>query len=426
MQKHDPYAAFRDPNYRQYISGWFVAMVATRIQNMAIGWEMYQRTGQALALGLVGLAIALPTILLALPAGYLADTFNRRTLLIFSLLGASATSLGLAALSWVQGSISMMYGLLVLDAAVITLGRPARTALLPQIVPREVFPNAVTWNTSLMQITSVLGPAIGGFVVAVSVPAAYVASAAGTLLYAAMLTRLDVPGIPDREAAKTQASLQTLLAGLHFLRRTRLLLAIMALDMFAVLLGGAVYLLPIFAEDILQVGAQGFGWLRAAPAVGAFCTALALVYLPPMQRAGRNLLLGVAGFGIATIFFGLSTSFWLSLAMLFLTGVFDNISMVIRHTLVQLITPDSMRGRVSAVNYVFVGASNELGGLESGLVAHWFGPVVSVVSGGIGTLVVVLVTAVSSFQLRTHGALSEGPIEGRTREGGAAADGGKR
>jgi MFS family permease len=201
-------------------------------------------------------------------------------------------------------------------------------------------------------------------------------------------------------------------AGIQFIWKNKILLVMISLDLFAVLLGGAVYLLPIFATDILQVGATGFGWLRAAPAVGAFCMAVALIYLPPMRHAGRNLLLSVAGFGVATIIFGLSTSFWLSFAMLFLTGAFDNISMVIRHTLQQLLTPDPMRGRVSAVTSVFVGASNELGGLESGLVAHWFGPVFSVVSGGIGTILVVLGTAAASPELRAFGALHEAkPLE---------------
>ncbi len=411
MARHDPYAAFRVSNYRLYAAGSFVTRVTTRVQSMAIGWEMYQRTGQALALGLVGLAIALPTILLALPAGYLADAFNRRRVMVLSLLGTTATSLALAALSYTQGAISLMYGLLVLDSALSTLGNPARRALLPQIVPREVFPNAVTWSNSMGHIASVLGPAVGGFVVMVSLPAAYLISAAGTLGFIFLLARIEHHGVSG-PAEREQASLQMLLGGLHFLWRTRLLLALMSLDMFAVLLGGAVYLLPIFAEDILQVGPQGFGYLRAAPAVGAFCTALLLAYLPPMRRAGRNLLLAVAGFGAATILFGLSNSFWLSLAMLFLTGAFDNVSMVIRHTLVQLITPDPMRGRVSAVNNVFVSASNELGGLESGLVAHGFGPVISVVSGGIGTLVVVLLTALSSPRLRTHGPLhNTGPAK---------------
>jgi MFS family permease len=225
-----------------------------------------------------------------------------------------------------------------------------------------------------------------------------------------MLTQLHLSGSAPRRVG--QASFQSLLAGLKFVSQARLILIVITLDLFAVLLGGAVYLLPIFAQDILKVGATGFGWLQAAPAAGAFCMAICLAYLPPMKRAGRNLLLAVAGFGVATIIFGLSTSFWLSFAMLFLTGLFDNISMVIRHTLMQLLTPDQMRGRVSAVTTIFIGASNELGGLESGVVARWFGPVFSVVSGGIGTIVVVALTALVSPQLRTFGALHEAkPIE---------------
>ena len=404
LKSHDPYAAFRVPQYRLYLSGWLFALMGTRIQSVAIGWEMYQRTGEALALGLVGLVQAAPTMALAIPAGYLADKFSRRNVVMLSLLGMTLTSLGLAVLSFFKGNVTLMYMLLLLDAVAVMLGRPARIALLPQLVPREVFPNAVTWNSSLQQITSVLGPALGGLIIVVSVPAAYVICASSSLLFIVMLTRVTFP-----HASKTAARLsaETLLAGLRFVWRTRLILSLMSLDMFAVLLGGAVYLLPIFAEDILRVGPQGFGWLRAAPAMGAFCMAMLLTFLPPMRHAGRNLLLAVAGFGAATIAFGVSRSFWLSLAMLFLTGLFDNVSMVIRHTLIQLSTPDEMRGRVSAVNSVFIGASNELGGLESGVVAHWLGPVFSVVSGGIGTIAVVLMTALVAPTLRRFGAMHE-------------------
>jgi MFS family permease len=302
-----------------------------------------------------------------------------------------------------------MYILLFLDAAAVIIGRPARVALLPQLVPNQVFPNAVTWNMSMQHLVSVIGPAIGGLLVALSLSMAYVVSALGSLIFILLLRWLEL-GSTSRRAG--QASLRALLAGLHFVWYARLILTVISLDLFAVLLGGAVYLLPIFAEDILRVGPAGFGWLQAAPAAGAFCMALLLSYLPPMKHAGRNLLLSVAGFGVATIIFGLSRSFWLSLAMLFLTGVFDNISMVIRHTLVQLLTPDYMRGRVSAVTSVFIGASNELGGLESGLVAHWFGAIFSVVSGGIGTIFVVMITALVAPQLRAFGALHEvKPIE---------------
>lgn len=378
--------------------------MGNQIQSIAIGWEIYQRTGQALSLGLVGLAQAVPTIVLALPAGFLADRFDRRKVVVFSMLGTTLTSLGLLALSLGEGPVLLMYALLALDATATCLGRPARTALVPLLVPRDVFPIAVTWNTSLMQMAWVAGPALGGFIVMYSVPAAYGLSAASTLVFVVLLTRVDFRAEPE---SVEPASLSTLLAGIRYVWRTRLILSLMALDMFAVLLGGAVYLLPIYAEDILRVGPQGFGWLRAAPGVGAFCMAILLAYLPPMRRAGRNLLFAVAGFGAATIVFGFSQSFWLSLAMLFLTGAFDNVSMVVRHTLVQLLTTNRMRGRVLAVNYVFIGASNELGGMESGLVAHWFGPVVSVVSGGIGTLFVVLGTAAGVPGLRRFGALHE-------------------
>ncbi len=408
-QPHDPYAAFRISAYRWYVIGWFIASVGTRIQSVAIGWEMYQRTGQPLSLGLVGLAQALPTMLLALPAGYLADKFSRPRLTMISLSAMTVTSLGLAFLSFTEGSTWWMYVLLLLDASAVMIGRPARVALVPQLVPTHVFPNAVTWNTSLMQISGVLGPAVGGFIVAQYVPAAYVVTACTSLLFIFMLARLNFRVEGPRAGT---ANFRTLVAGVQFVFNARILLTMISLDLFAVLLGGAVYLLPIYAEDILNVGASGFGWLRAAPAMGAFVMAILMVYMPPMKRAGWSLLLNVAGFGVATIIFGISESFWLSFVMLFLTGAFDNVSMVVRQTLQQLLTPDHMRGRVSAVTSVFVGASNELGGLESGLVAQWFGPVFSVVSGGIGTLVVVLTTAWVSPELRRFGALHEAkPID---------------
>jgi MFS family permease len=409
----DPYAAFRVPAYRSYLLGWIIAMLGTRIQSVAIGWEMYQRTGDALALGMVGLAQALPTMAFALPAGFLADKFNRPRLMMLSLALMTLTSLALAWLSYTQGSVAAMYLFLFLDATAVTLGRPARSALMPQLVPKHVFPNAVMWNTSLMQISAVVGPALGGLVVAFNVPLAYVITAASSLIYMVMLARLR---FEHDVKAVGAATFQTLVAGIRFVFEKRIILVMISLDMFAVLLGGAVYLLPIFAEDILQVGATGFGWLRAAPAVGALVMALLLIYLPPMQRAGRTLLLSVAGFGLATIVFGLSTSFGLSFIMLFLTGAFDNVSMVVRQTLIQLLTPDHMRGRVSAVNSIFIGASNELGGLESGVVAHYLGPVFSVVSGGIGTLLVVGATALASPELRRFGPLTDAAVQESTPE----------
>ena len=386
-----------------------LALIGTRIQSIAIAWEIYQRTGQALSLGLVALAQALPVISFALPAGYLADRFRRRHLLLLSLVGMTLTSLGLAVLSYTEGSITFMFVLLFLDTTAVTLGRPARMAIVPQLVPNAIFPNAIAWYTSLVQIASVLGPALGGFVVAVNVPLAYVLAAVSSVLSIVTFLGIELPPGPKEIE---RASLRTVLAGIEFVRNNRIILVIISLDLFAVLLGGAVYLLPIYAKDILQVGATGFGWLEAAPAAGAFCMALLLAHLPPMQRAGRTLLLAVGGFGLATIVFGVSTSFGLSWAMLFLTGALDNISIVVRHTLIQLLTPNNMRGRVSAVSSIFVSASNEFGGFESGLVAHWLGPVFSVVSGGIGTIVVVVITALAAPELLSFGALQDArPIE---------------
>jgi len=401
-QRHDPYAAFRVPGYRHYVFGWLIALFTYRMQAVAVGWEMYERTGRPLALGLVGLVQALPLIALALPAGYLADRFDRRRVLMGSLAGMAAASLGLAAVSQLDGPVPLVYAFLFLDAAALSLGRPARMSLLPQLVPREVFPNAVTWNMSMWQVVSVIGPAVGGFLVSLNASIAYLLAAAGSAAYAILLARVEI----RRSAPETTPlSRETALAGLRFVRRSRALLAAITLDMLAVLLGGATYLLPIYASDILKVGVQGFGWLNAAPAAGALVTALALAHRPPLRHAGRDLLLSVAGFGAATIVFGFSKSFPLSIAMLFLTGALDNVSVVIRHTLIQLMTPDRMRGRVSAVNGVFISVSNELGGFESGMVADLFGPVASVVSGGVGTLVVVSAVATASPELRAVGDL---------------------
>jgi MFS family permease len=402
--RRDPYAALRSPSYRLFAIGWFIALVGTRIQSVAVAWDMYQRTGEALSLGLVGLAQAVPTMLLALPAGYLADRFNRPRLVIFSQLASVCTALALGVLSYLHGPTSWIYLLLLLDATAVILGRPARVALMPQLVPAQDFPNAVTWNTSMIHISSVVGPAIGGLVIQLGGSLAYVLSALGAISFALLLMFIRFEGEVRRAGT---ASWQNFVAGAQYVWQERIILVIISLDMFAVLLGGATYLLPIYASDILRVDSTGFGWLRAAPAVGAMCMAFLMLYLPPMQRAGWTLLLAVAGFGVATIVFGLSTSFWLSLSMLFLTGAFDNISMVIRQTLQQLLTPAEMRGRVSAVSSVFISASNELGGLESGLVAHWYGPLIAVVSGGIGTLVVVAITALVSPQLRSFGVLYE-------------------
>jgi MFS family permease len=299
--------------------------------------------------------------------------------------------------------VPAMYALVLLNATTLVFARPARQSLLPQLVPTHVFGNAVTWNSSIFEVCSTAGPAVGGLLIAFAgAPAAYLLNAALLVACAIITTRFPATPVTRRNEAP---GFRSLLAGVSFVWTRKLMLGVMLLDLFAVLLGGAVYLLPAFAKDILHVGAIGFGSLRAAPALGACAMAMVLAHRPPMRRAGRALLLAVAGFGCATIVFGLSKNFWLSFVMLICCGACDNISVVVRHTLVQLLTPDAMRGRVSAVNQIFIGSSNELGGLESGVTAAWWGPVRSVVVGGIGTLVTVIAIALAFPPLRRLGRL---------------------
>jgi MFS family permease len=407
---HKPYAVFRIPSFRSLLLGGVLVHIGTAAQSLAIGWEMYQRTDQALALGLVGLIQAIPMLLFTLPAGYLADVFDRRVVMIAGMAGTTLTSLALALFSVTGGAITWMYAILFFDAAFHRLASPARTALLPVLVPPEEFEGAVKWRTTLFQLTAVIGPAIGGFIITGSIAAAYLFSAATTIVYIVLLFRMKIPEAPRSRRGNM---LRQVSEGIRFVWQRKVILGSVSLDLFAVLLGGAVYLLPIFARDIITDPPFGLspeevlGWLRAAPAAGAILMALILAHLPPMRRAGRTLLLSVGAFGLATIAFGLSRSFWLSFSMLFLTGFFDNVSVVVRHTLVQLRTPNEMRGRVSAVNSIFIGSSNELGGFESGLVAHFFGPVLAVVSGGIGTLLTVAAWTRLFPGLRRTGSLAE-------------------
>ena len=285
-------------------------------------------------------------------------------------------------------------------------------ALLPQLVPVELLAGAMTWNSGGWQVASMVGPALGGLVIARTGGAmwAYLLDAIGSALIIVLILPIRVPPTPR---ASEPVTLRSLLAGICFVWRTELILATITLDLFAVLVGGATALLPIFAEDILRVGPVGLGWLRAAPSFGAFLMAMTLAHRPPLRHAGPTLLWAVAGFGAATIVFGLSRDARLSFAMLLLTGALDNISVVVRATLVQLLTPDSMRGRVSAVNAIFIGSSNELGGFESGLTAQLVGPVVSVVAGGIGTILVVLAVALIWPPVRRLGSLHQaGRLEG--------------
>jgi MFS family permease len=387
---HDPYAALRFPDYRRVLTGNVLGALGMEMQSVAVGWELYERTNSATALGLVGLVQFLPVLLLSLPAGQAADRFSRKGLFLFAQTLMALSSVGLAVLSVVQGPVLFVYVCLTVVGIGRAFSAPARWALVAQVVPIEALGNAITWNSSGWQVASMLGPALGGVVLAwTGQPSrAYALTALCSLACIVLAS-----GIRPRpfERMPEKLSFDSLLAGLRFVRNTPLVLATITLDLFAVLFGGATALLPIFAKDILQIGPTGLGWLRAAPSIGALVMALTLAHRPPMRRAGRALLLSVAGFGVVTIVFGLSRDPVLSFAALALTGALDNVSIVVRGTLVQLLTPDAMRGRVSAVNTIFIVSSNELGAFESGITAAWFGPIASVVGGGLGSILVVLV-----------------------------------
>ena len=382
---------------------------------VALGWELYERTNSALALGLVGLVTAIPVVLLALPAGHLADRMDRKKIVVAAQMIFILMSLALAVLSYSRGPIVLMFAILLIRGIAQAYNNPARSALLPRLVPPEVFANAVTWSSSGFQTAAVVGPALGGLAIAIQHRAtgAYIIDAVLTGVYLSML--IAIRGDHGQQGDSTSAhalrprermTFKSLVAGMRFVMDTKVILAALTLDLFAVLFGGATALLPIFARDILHVGPEGLGWLRAAPSVGALIVMLTIAHRPPMQKTGWTLILAVAGFGIATIVFGLSRSFGLSMAMLMILGGLDGISMVIRGTLVQLWTPDEMRGRVSAVNSVFIDMSNELGGFESGALAAAVGPIVAVVGGGIGTIMVVAGVAWAWPELRRLGPLA--------------------
>ena len=404
---HDPYAALRVRDFRFFWGGNFIALLGMQMQFAAVLWEINLRTGSAFALGLVGLVQVIPVVSLALVAGHVADRFNRKYIVMISSLVIAAAAVGLLLVSLIRDewlSVVCMFGLLFITGIARAFQQPAKSSLMPQLVPRNRFTNAITWSAMAFQLASVLGPAAGGLLIGACggpLPV-FVCHAAFALAFCGLLTQVR----HQREATEQEPiTLENLMAGVNFVRQNRLILSAISLDMFAVLLGGAVALLPIYAKQILEVGPTGYGWLRAAPAIGALLMSLIMAKLPPMKHAGRNLLFSIAGFGVATIAFGLSRSFPLSFALLFLTGVFDNVSVVVRHSLVQLLTPDAMRGRVSAINGMFISISNEVGDFEAGSVAALFTPVISVVSGGIGTLVVVAITACRVPELRRYGRL---------------------
>jgi MFS family permease len=385
--------AFSYPNFTAYVSARLFVVVALEMQSVAVGWQVYEITRRPLDLGLIGLAQFVPGILFFLPAGHAADRLNRRSLLIFCYAGYAVCSGLLLSIALARLRSVVPYYLVVsLLGLLRAFSFPASRALLPQLVAAEHFSNAVAWHSSIFQAATILGPTIGGVVYALFRGAAPVYASAGLIALSAVggMLRIRV-----REKARPQEplSLTTVLAGFRYIWEHKLLLGCLTLDLFAVLLGGAVALLPIYAHEILHSGPWGLGLLRSAPGVGAALMAVLLAHRPLKSRSGPTMLWCVAGFGVFTIVFGLSGNLALSLASLVLVGASDMVSVVIRAILIQLGTPDEMRGRINAVDMLFIGASNQLGEFESGLTAHWFGTVPAVVLGGVGTLVIVALWA---------------------------------
>jgi MFS family permease len=399
------FGALSVSSFRYYWSGNVVLLLGMQMQRVAVAWEIWVRTKSALALAWIGLVGVLPTILLTLVVGHVADRFDRKAIIGVTSLVLAVASVGLAIVSYCEGPILAIYGCLLASGIARAFQRPAQQALVPLIVPPNILFNAITLNSSAFQLATAVGPALGGLMLRSG-------GAAPVYLFqtaAALICFLLLFGIHSRAGAirAQAATLKALIAGVEFVFRNPVLLGALTLDLFAVLLGGATALFPIYAEQILKVGATGYGWMEAAPAVGALAMAFWLASRPAMERSGATMLWAVAGFGLATVVFGVSRWFGLSLAMLFLTGALDNISVVVRQTLIQMLTPDEMRGRVSAVNSMFIGASNDLGAVESGVVAYYTSPMISVVSGGIGTILVVALAAMRWPQLRRYGRLDE-------------------
>lgn len=406
-----PVPAIRIPWVRTFVMGRIFAVVGSQALQTAVTWQLWQRTGEEWQLGLVGLVEFVPVLLLFVPAGNLADRVPRRRVAAGSSLLLVAAAVGLLRTVDPASPPGWTWGCLALVGVSRAFAAPSIGTILPERLDPLQFAHASAWSSAAFQVASVAGPVAAGALIDATgdARAAYLLAVVGQGAFLLCLL-----AVPPRPAARRRGDGGGggVLAGLSFVRRSPVYLAAITLDLFAVLLGGATALLPVFAEDVLHVGATGLGWLRAAPGLGALAMSLHVARAAPWRRPGRLLLAAVAGFGVATVGFGLSRSFALSLACLVLTGVFDAVSVVIRQTLEQMITPDAMRGRVAAVKFVFVGMSNELGAFESGAVASLAGPVGSVVVGGIGTLAVVAVVARRWPQLAAIGPLASlRPVE---------------
>jgi len=421
-----PYALFRNRDFSLYLIGRFIAVYGLQMLSAAVDWEIYARTHSALALGFVGLSQMVSIVLCTLPAGYIADNFNRkRVILLMNFLIALGAS-SLALISALNASVVCIYICLALLSAARTVLWPANASFLPHLVTREQLPQAVTFNSGTFQLATMLGFASGGTIVAHGGAPwiVYAIAALASLIYFVMTSLIRRE---HKVAARQPFSLESLGAGVRFIFENKIILGVITLDLFAVLLGGATSLFPIFAKDILQTPG-GFGLLIAAMPIGAVVCALLMAHRPPLKKAGRSMLLSVGAFGVATIIFGVANQncfgtaipnsiwIWVAFLMMVTCGAVDNVSVVVRQSLVQLLAPDEKRGRVSAINSLFIGTSNELGGFESGFVAWLFGAamghsnatgaIMSVTLGGLGTILVVLAVAWIWPEIRRYGKLA--------------------
>lgn len=414
---HDAYASLRLPAYRWFIVSLFTMTVAAQIQVIVVSWQIYDVTHDPLSLGLIGLFEALPFIAAALYAGHIADSANRQRISISALFVLVLCGLTLLAFSYSRHILAAsrvwpFYAVIAVSGLARSFLQPARNALGAEIVSRDLYHNAIAWRSSTWQAAAVIGPAAGGLLYGFGGPRiAYFTQAIMMVVAFGAFSRIRYQHTP-RTGIATLAIAESLTVGLRFVFSQPVLLGALTLDLFSVLLGGAEALLPVFADRILHVGPQGLGVLRAAPAAGAVLMAIALAHRPPFRRAGPTLLYAVAGFAVCIVGFGLSRSFLLSGALLLLSGMFDNVSVLIRSTLLQTLTPPELLGRVSAVNSIFIGSSNEIGAFESGVAARLLGTVPAVVLGGLASLGVVGLVAVLVPRLRTMRSIDEHALPG--------------
>lgn len=406
---HDAYASLRHRNFRWFIVSTFTVTMATQIQGIVVGWQIYSITHDPLSLGLIGLAEALPFLTTSLPAGHAADRHNRRLITLASLLAMLACSLSFVAFSRSPRILALpgawpFFAVIFVSGIARAFYNPARSALLAEIVPRSAYANASAWRSSAWQTAAVLGPAVGGLLYGFGdATTAYVTDAVFMLIATSAFAAIRyVPTIARREHEPLWQSLRT---GIRWVIHQPVVFGALTLDLFSVLLGGAEALLPVFASDILHVGPEGLGLLRAAPAVGAVIMSVYLAHRRPLEHAGRAMLIAVGAFAASIIGFGLSRSAELSFVLLAVSGMADNVSVVVRATLIQIMAPPEMLGRVSAVNAIFIGSSNELGAFESGVTAKLFGAVPAVIAGGAASLAVVGIVARKVPRLRRLGRL---------------------